>query len=391
MEKEYTKKNMARKKVMGQTMKITEYFEDVETVREYNGYFCSVGEAITMVILGSICGLRNVSQIQQWASSQQMKIFLMEYFAIKAVPCYYWLLCLMKLIKPESLNQCFIKWAQTFMPEEGKKITISFDGKTIRSTEKMDKYESPLHIVSAQLSELGITIGQQTVDGKSNEIPAVRELIGLLEIEGCMVVADALNCQKETAKAVIEAKADYLFNVKDNQETLKEDIEDYVQDEVLRKTMDTFTTLEKNSGRIERRTAYATLDINWLFGKEAWANLVCIGAVNRQFTDKKGTSNEWHYYISSCKLTAKELLNHARLEWSVESMHWLLDVHFIEDSCRIEDRNVQQSLNIFRKIALNCIKDHKEKTKSKRAISKIMFDCLLDPENMLPILNYYEN
>jgi predicted transposase YbfD/YdcC len=102
----------------------------------------------------------------------------------------------------------------------------------------MDSYESPLHIISAHLAELGITVGQRTVDGKSNEIPAMREILGLLAIEGCMVVADALNCQKETAKAVIEGRGNYLFSVKDNQPTLKEDIEDYVQDEDLRKTMD---------------------------------------------------------------------------------------------------------------------------------------------------------
>jgi len=118
-----------------------------------------------------------------------------------------------------------------------------------------------------------------------------------------MVVADALHCQKETAKA------DYLLNVKDNQETLKKDIEDYVQDYELRQTMDTFSTFEKNSGRIEKRTAFSTCGIDWLYGRKEWEGLVCIGAVNTRFTTKNGTTNEWHYYISS--RTAQQLLNHA--------------------------------------------------------------------------------
>jgi predicted transposase YbfD/YdcC len=255
----------------------------------------------------------------------------------------------------------------------------------------MDSYDSPLHIVSAHLGELGITIGQRTVDGKSNEIPAMRDLIGLLSIEGCMVVADALNCQKQTAKAVIEGKADYLFSVKENQPTLKEDIEDYVQDGDLRKTMDTHTTVEKTSGRIEIRTGYTSNDTEWLSGKKEWEKLACIGAVNRQCSDKKGQTNEWHYYISSRSLTAEELLRHARLEWSVETMHWLLDVHFGEDFCRVEDRNVQQNMNIVRKIALNTIKGYKNKTASKRPISGLMLDCLLDSENILSILAANEN
>jgi predicted transposase YbfD/YdcC len=241
-----------------------------------------------------------------------------------------------------------MRWAQTFISEGATGATITFDGKTVRSTWKMD-------------------------------------------INGCMIVADALHCQKETAKAVIEGKGDYLLSVKDNQQTLKEEIAGYVQEKGLRDTMDSHTSCEKTSGREERRTAYTTGDIDWLYGKEGWEKLACIGAVNTQCSSKKGTSDEWHYYISSRSLKAKELLKHARLEWTVETMHWLLDVHFGEDFCRVEDRNVQQNLNIVRKIALNTIKDYKNKTTSKRPISKLMFDCLLEPENIHSILAVNQN
>ncbi len=219
--------------------KISGYFVDVETTEEHEGYFCSVGETLTIVILGSLCGLRNVSQIHQWAKSDRICEFLAKHFEIRKVPCYYWMLCLIKIIEPKSLSRCFSKWVQSMLPESKDGLTLSVDGKTIRSTEKMEAYESPLHIVSAHIAELGITFGQYTVKDKSNEIPAVQELLNLLNIEGCLVVADALNCQKKTAKTVIDGKADYLLSVKDNQPTLKKDIEDYVQDKALRKTMDT--------------------------------------------------------------------------------------------------------------------------------------------------------
>ncbi len=104
-----------------------------------------------------------------------------------------------------------------------------------------------MHIVSAQIGELGLTLAQRTVGSKSNEIPAVPELIKELDISGCMVVADALNCQIETAKAVVEAKADYLLSVKGNQKALMNDIEQYVQDEKLRATMDSITRTEKGA------------------------------------------------------------------------------------------------------------------------------------------------
>lgn len=294
---------------------ITQYFEDVETTKEYNGYFCSVAEAITIVILGCICGLKNVSQIHQWAASDRTSGFLKEKFGIENVPCYYWLLCLLKLVKPESLNRCFVNWVTSILPENKDSLTISLDGKTVRSTGQMESYESPLHIVSAQVSELGITFAQRSVAGKSNEIPAVQELLQELEISGCMVVADALNCQKKTAKAVIEGKADYLLCAKDNQETLKKDIEDYVQDKELRNSMDKEVKMEKNRNRIEKRTAFVTNDTAWLHNRDEWEGLKCIGAVHTEFEEKGKKTSEWHYYISSRGLTAGELLHHARMEW----------------------------------------------------------------------------
>ncbi|MCL2299428.1 MAG: ISAs1 family transposase [Firmicutes bacterium] len=211
---------------------------------------------------------------------------------------YYWLLCLLKIIKPESLNRCFIRWVES----------------------------------------------------------------------------------------IVNQCADYLLSVKDNQPTLKEEIARFVQDDQLRKTMDYHETHEKNSGRIERRSAFSTSDIEWLFGSEDWTKLACIGAINTRFTAKTGTSDEWRYYISSRSLSAEELLRLARMEWSVETMHWLLDVHFAEDFCRVEDENVQQTRNMLRKSALNIIKLHKAKTESKRPFSKIMLDCLLDCCSILPLL-----
>ena len=367
-------------------MGIAEHFSNLETTKEHNGYFFSVGEALTVVILGSLCGLRNVSQISQWAENERVKEFLNEHFRIKKVPCYYWLLCLLKVIEPKSLNNCMTNWVQSFLPDRIKGYTISFDGKTIRSTGKMDKYEKPMHIVSAHIAELGITLASHKVDSATNEIPAVRELLEMLDVSGCMIVADAMHCQKETDALIACKGADYLLCAKDNQSSLKQDIEDYVQDPDLQKSMDYAKTHEQNSGRIELRRAFVCNDIDWLHDKSEWKTLACIGAINRQTTYKDKTTNEWHYYISSRKLTAQELLYHARMEWSIESMHWLLDVHFGEDFCRIEDEVTQQVLNNVRKIALNHIKGYKQNTGSKLPLSKIMLGCLLDCGKLVEVL-----
>jgi len=370
---------------------LAEYFKAVETTGTHQGYFCSVGEALTIAILGTFCGLKNTKQIHQWASNARVSEFLRNEFGIRKVPCYYWLLSLISLVDPKSLNECFILWVESLLPDGTKGYTVSFDGKTICSTGKMSNYPSPLHIVSAHIAELGLTFGQQAVCDKSNEIPAVRELISMLNLKGCIVVADALNCQKDTAKAIIGQKADYLLNVKGNHEDLREEIETYIQDETLRQQMDTSETLEKNRGRIERRISYVSSNIDWLHNGNEWAQLACIGAINRIVKTSSGTTNEWHYFISSRHLTASDLLKHARMEWSVEAMHWMLDVHFGEDFCRVLDKDGQQNLNIVRKIVLNHLRRYKEATASNRPFSNIMLDCLIDCDKLLMLFFHSEN
>jgi len=365
------------------------HFNKVERTREHNAYTHSVGRTLTIIILGFLCKLQDIDEIQQWAEEPRTREFLSRNFAIYTIPTCRWINEILSIVKPESLNEVFTQWTAEMLPTFLDGLTISFDGKTICSTGKMSNYDKPLHILSAYLCESGLTIGQKTVDEKSNEIPAMRELIKLMDIRGSMVVADALHCQTETAAVIIENVGDYLLNVKGNQEILEDDIRDFVEDEALRSKMETEQTRENNGGRIEIRTAFVSDELTWM--KEhlpKWLGLACFGAINRCFTYNGKTSNEWHYYISSRKLTAEELLKFARNEWAIESMHWLLDVHFNEDSCRTRDKNSNQNLNIFRKIALNYIRQYKNHTKLKTPMSKLMFACLLDCNKILDIINF---
>ena len=375
--------------------------EVLETDREYDGYFCSIKAAVIIVILGSLCDLQSVKKIHAWATTEHVRKFLEETFGIKRIPCYWWLLSLLGIIRPESLNECMKQWVACVVPElaakleaeeneqseqKKKTLTIAIDGKEIRSTGKMKKYDNPLHIISAQIGELGLTLAQRTVATKSNEIPAVPELIKELAIPGCMVVADAMNCQIETAEAIVKAKADYLLSAKGNQQALMNDIAEYVHDTKLRAKMDRVSRTERGHGRKETRRAYTSADVSWQPGGRVWPELKCIGAIHTRFETSKGVTEEWHYYISSKALRAQELLHHAREEWSVESMHWLLDVHFDEDRCRVQSKNVQQNLNMLHKCALNIIRIHKRATQSKLPLNGIMFGALMNPQALLPLL-----
>lgn len=377
---------------------IMDCFDDVEVEESHDGYFYKVSEVIKIIILGCLCGLKNVRRIHQWAASDRVSEFLKEKFAIERVPCYYWMLCLLKIVKPESLNDCFKRWVSGFLPayepegenQERENLTISVDGKSVRSTGKMWKYNgNALHIVSAQLAEMGLTFAQQAVDSKSNEIPAVQALLKELDIRGCLVTADAMNCQTETAKIILEGKGDYLLCAKGNHDRTMEAVKSRIEDERNKDKINQAETHESNRGRDETRTAYvipfAVLNMEKLCD-ENWPELACIGAIHRVFKTNGKKTDEWHYYISSRELTAEKLLHAARMEWTVETMHWLLDVRFEEDNCRVEDTNAQRNLNMLRKLSLNLIRLFRERTQSKKAFSHIMLDCLLDPYHLMDLI-----
>jgi predicted transposase YbfD/YdcC len=359
----------------------------VELKEDHKGYYYNVTDILLITLLGIFCGLRDLKRIHQWAESPRNAEFLSEEFGIHYIPCYSWFTVLLGMIKPESLDKEFRRWVRSILPEKLAGMTAALDGKTVCSTEKMKGKMSPLHIVSIHVSELGIVLGQAATEAKSNEIPTAQELLKTLELQGLLVVADALNCQKETAEIIVSSGGDYLLSVKGNQKSLETDIAEYVQDDDLRGAMDTAHTRDVRGDRVELRTAFTTTEVDWIPGIKSWENLTCIGAVHTEFSTQNGNSDEWHYYISSRPLTAAELLKHARAEWGIETMHWHLDVNFGEDGCKIRDDDVQKNLNVLRKIVLNCMNSYKSDNNLSTPVSELLFSNLLDCHCILPLLH----
>jgi len=367
--------------------RLKEELEGLEAKDAHNGYWYKISEALLVLTCGMLCGLQTIDEIHDWAKSKPTRDFLKAEFGMERLFCRAQFYNLLRCVDAEKFRISFSSWMQGIIKQGEERRTIAIDGKTVCSTDKLTTDGSVLHIASAVVSELNLVIGHQPCSTKTGEITAFRELIELLDVSGSIVVADALHCNQRSCEAVVEASADYLFVVKDNQRNLKSDIELYIQNEKI----ESFETLEHNGGRIEKRTAYATSNIDWLDGKQRFKNLQVIGAIHREFEKDGHKSSEWHYYVSSAELTPKQLLKHARLEWAVESMHWLLDVHFNEDKTLVWDMNVQQLLNTTRKIALNLVRIFKSKHATKKALSKIMRENLFDLQQLQAFLQVFQN
>lgn len=360
--------------------KLQEMAAEVESEKAYKGYWYKISDIVTILAIGLLSGLQNAHEIWQWANSRRVAELFHTYFEIKRMPCYAQFMNILGNINVESLNHSFMKWCKLLLEDNIAGKTVAIDGKTICSTVNMQAYTSPLHIVSAYISEMGITIGQLATEDKSNEIPTVQALIKLLDIKGAIVVADALNCQRATATAIVDGGGDYLLAVKENQPDLFYDVKLFFEGENM--SLEKYEKTESGHGRLETRTAWITHDVSWYENKARWAGLSCFGAVRRICYEKEKRSDETRYFISNKPLSPEALLAHSRNEWGVESMHWLLDVHFNEDRTLLMSANAQRALNILRKTAINLVKSYKSITASKKSLIGIMRDNLFDVDNI---------
>ena len=373
---------------MGILQDLQEEMKELEKDYSHDGYWYSISGVLTILVCGMLCGLRQVDDIHDWAKAGPTKAFLQKQFGISKSPCRAQFYNILACVDAEKFSQSFSRWMSTVLNGGTTGKTISIDGKTICGTGKLSKDGSVLHIASALVSEQNLVIGSMDCGTKTGEQEAFRELIELLDVNGSVIVADALHCSRKSAKTVIDNGAEYLFVVKNNTPRLREDIELYFRDGQA----PSHQTVEKNGGRIEKRTAYASTDTGWLYGKEQWGKLSTIGAIHREFEKGGEKSSQWHYYISSAALSPQALLSHARLEWAVESMHWLLDVHFTEDKTRVWDMNVQKILNTTRKIALNMVRLFKTANLPERVpFTSVFKGNLFDTSELAKFLDFFSS
>ena len=340
-------------------------------------------DVLILIMCAAICGIDTLSDIVEYGEQKQK--MLSEIFGINKIPSEATICRILNMVNAELLAVCIVNIMKELIGESGNIIAI--DGKAICSTDTMKSYKRGLRIVTAYMVENGVSIGQLAVDSKSNEIPCVRELIDLINVESKIVTADAEHCQKDTVSKIIKNNGDYCICLKSNQKQLYDDVKLYFNGITAGEfESEKASVSEKNRERYEVRTCYVFSDISWLEGINEWKGLKTIFALERKVTANEKTTTEVSFYISSLETSAKEFLNIVRKHWQIESMHWQLDVVFNEDACRVMSENGQKSLNMFRKIALAIHKNYKEQTKHKKSIKKFMFSCLLNDKKFLDVI-----
>jgi predicted transposase YbfD/YdcC len=279
------------------------------------------------------------------------------------------------LVKPCEIERCFSEWMVDACRRLGLDH-VAVDGKTMRGSGHLRKGLASLHVVSAFATAHGVTLGQCATEAKSNEITAIPQLLRLLDISGSIVTIDALGCQKKIARTIVDAEADYVLAVKENQPGLYEDLQTVAQETInnsqTAKAVEAAQTTEKNRDRVEKRTCYVITDLAKIRSRSKWKGLKAIGVVVSERTLNGETSIETRYYISSRVLSAGKMLEVIRSHWGIEnSLHWVLDVVFGEDDHLLRNGHGPLNFTLLRRLALALIKsaDMKEGIKGAREMA----------------------
>lgn len=271
----------------------------------------------------------------------------------------------LSLIKPDQFQKAFLDWISSLADgcdDEGRPRFVPIDGKTLRGSRGAKHRPGPLHLVSAWATEQGMTLGQVAVDSKSNEITAIPKLLEMLELSGAIVSIDAMGCQKEIAKKIIRGGGDYVLAVKDNQPTLCAALESFFlarheQDDFSQYGCRRHQTTERSRGRLEERYyAIAPVPESMKSFCRAWKNLKSIGQVITATEHGDKHTGAVRYYISSREPKVKEFASSLRKHWSIESMHWVLDVVFGEDASRIRNGDGTENFGFLRKFVISLLK-----------------------------------
>jgi len=335
-----------------------DYFKTLADPRQHGKVVYPLDELLLLCLLAVLGGAETFVDIARFG---EKKIGLLRRFRPfrDGTPSHDHLGDIFATLDAAQFQRCFVAWvaALTGTPAD----VIAIDGKTLRRSYQKKGAKAPIHMVSAFAARQRLVLGQVKVAEKSNEIIAIPALLAMMAIEGAIVTIDAMGCQRDIARQILDQKADYVLALKGNQGTLREDVEVFAAEQKANDFKDTkvsrHQTVDGDHSRIETRTYTAIHDVAWLQERHDWPGLQGVVMVEsvRESGDK--IERETRFYITSLAWLAIQLGPVIRSHWAVEnSLHWVMDMLFRDDECRIRTNHAPANFTTLRHMALNLIR-----------------------------------
>lgn len=342
-------------------------FGSIEDPRSTRNRLYSMSEILLSTLCAAICGAEGWQDVEDFGKA---KIdYLRQFLSFKnGIPSDDTYRRFFRALNPDQFQMLFRDWVKSIQTEIETQI-IAIDGKSLRHSFDDDK--KMLHMISAYATEARLVLAQEKVTEKSNEITAIPALLQWLDLKGNIVTIDAMGCQYGIADSIVNKEGDYIFSLKGNQGNLNDDVKTFMGDKVVISALNPEIHYDKGHGRIETRTCWVSQDVSWLHElHEHWKSIQSIIRIDSVRESKMNSTTETRYYISSCQLTPKKILEAIRSHWAIENnLHWVLDMSFGEDMSRIRKNNAPQIMAVIRHIALNLLqltKDNMKRQSIKR-------------------------
>lgn len=335
-----------------------EYFKEIDDPRQSGKVRYPLDEILLLCLAAVISGAKTVSAIAQFG---EMKLaFLRRFKPFKdGTPAHDHLGDILASLDPEAFQCCFIAWVSALIGAPVEAIAI--DGKTQRRSGSKARGQAAAHIVTAFAARQRLVLAQVKVDAKSNEITAIPALIGMIDMTGAIVTIDAMGCQRLISEQIVEKKADYVLALKGNQGALHDDVKTFVDEQKTKNFADTTVsrseTVDGDHGRIETRKFTVIHEVEWLVNRHKWPGLKGIVVVESRRQTGDTAETETRLFITSSTMDAERLGPFVRGHWAVEnSLHWVLDMVFRDDECRMRAQNAPVNFTTIKHIATNLLR-----------------------------------
>jgi predicted transposase YbfD/YdcC len=346
---------------------IVGYFDELEDPRSSINQKHPLVSVVVISMMAVLGGAGGPTAIAKWAKFKAE--FLLQVLDLpNGIPCKDVFRRVLALIKPDAFQRCFVCWLQSLRDRaaettEVDKPILAVDGKTSRRSHDHKKGLGALHSVTVWASEFGLSLGQVACAEKSNEITAIPELLRLVDIKGTIITIDAMGTQKTIAAQIINSEADYVLALKGNQETLHQQVIDYIDEQAETDFANVkarqHVTQEKGHGRQENRVYIQMPVPKELRGLEQWKGLKSIGSATLICVRDGKETIETRYFISSLEVSVKLFARAVRSHWGIEnSCHWSLDMIYREDESRIREPHIRENFAWLNRFTLSLLKQH---------------------------------
>jgi predicted transposase YbfD/YdcC len=357
----------AQRETSGMIKGLAACFTELQDPRETRRCDHQLIDILVIAVCAVIACAESGEDIELYGRSKQA--WLETFLALpNGIPSHDTFRRVFMLLDPDAFEACFSRWAQSLAGEAEREV-VAVDGKAVRRSGRRRHDHGPLHLVSAWASDQGLALGQRAVDGKSNEIAAIPELLDRLRLDGCIVTLDAMGCPKEIAERIRAKGADYLLVLKANHGRAFEAVREPFERPCFglgsggRPVFDAF---DEGHGRLVRRRVLVDPAAKDLEPLRGWPELSATLAVEtiRGVSGTGKVEAEIRSFLTSCGDDPAVLARAIRRHWARENgLHWVLDLTFREDDSRVRDRTAARNLALLRKIALNLVaRDRRSRT-----------------------------